>query len=105
MNFNQFGSQMYIELPRASFDNLNSLAIMVLTQFSLLIHYDIGTEVLSSLKKSKSTHVSNHIHEWRHRRRLVNVFIPYNILAEWFMKSLLPIIMEDVSKGGVSTEE
>ena len=32
-------------------------------------------------------------------------FIPNQILAEWFIKSLLPKITEDVAKGGVVTEE
>jgi len=36
---------------------------------------------------------------------LVKVYIPYHIFAEWFIKSLLPVITEDVSKGGVVTEE
>jgi len=36
---------------------------------------------------------------------LVKVYIPYQILVEWFIKSLLPVITEDVSKGGVVTEE
>ena len=52
-----------------------------------------------------STYISNHIHEWRRRRHLVKVFIPNQILAKWFIKSLLPKITEDVSKGGVVTEE
>lgn len=32
-------------------------------------------------------------------------FIPDQILAEWFIKSLLPKITEDVAKGGVVTKE
>ena len=52
-----------------------------------------------------STYISDHIHEWRHRRRLVKVFIPNQILEEWFIKSLLPKIIEDVAKGSVITEE
>jgi len=35
----------------------------------------------------------------------VKVFIPDQILAEWFVKSLLPKITEDVAKAGVVTEE
>jgi len=36
---------------------------------------------------------------------LVKVYIPYQILAKWFIKYLLLVITEDVSKGGVVTEE
>ena len=35
----------------------------------------------------------------------MKVFIPDKILAEWFVKSLLPKITEDVAKAGVVTEE
>ena len=35
----------------------------------------------------------------------MKVFIPDQILAEWFIKSLLPKITKDVAKGGVVTEE
>ena len=50
-------------------------------------------------------YISDHIHEWRRRRRLVKVFIPDQILAEWFIKLLLPKITKDVAKGGVVIEE
>ena len=51
------------------------------------------------------THISDHIHEWRHRRRMVKTYVLDQMLAEWFIKSLLPSITEDVAKGGVVTEE
>ena len=35
----------------------------------------------------------------------MKVFIPDQILAEWFIKSLLPKITKDVAKGGVVIEE
>ena len=35
----------------------------------------------------------------------MKVYIPDQILVEWFVKSLLPKISEDVSKAGVVTEE
>ena len=35
----------------------------------------------------------------------MKVFIPDQILVEWFIKSLLPNITEDVAKGGVVTKE
>ena len=50
-------------------------------------------------------YISDHIHEWRCRICLVKVFILDQIFVEWFIKSLLPNITEDVAKGGVVTEE
>jgi len=98
-------AKWYIELPRASFYNFSQLATSFLTHFQLPVRYDNGTELLTSLKQSTSTYISDHIHEWRRRRRLVKVFIPDQIVAEWFVKSLLPKITEDVAKAGVVTEE
>ena len=36
---------------------------------------------------------------------MVKTYVPDQLLAEWFIKSLLPSIIEDVAKGGVVTEE
>ena len=35
----------------------------------------------------------------------VTIDVPDHLLAEWFIKSLLPYITEDVAKGGIVTEE
>ena len=37
--------------------------------------------------------------------RLIKAFIPPNFLLEWFLKSLLPYIVKDVSTSGVQNEE
>ena len=52
-----------------------------------------------------ATHISSHIHEWRHCHRMVKTCVPDQVLAKWFINSLLPSIMEDVAKGGVFIEE
>jgi hypothetical protein len=98
-------AKWYIELPRASFDNFSSLATTFLTHFQLPIRYETGTEILTNFKQTTATHISDHIHEWRRRRRMVKTYVPDQLLAEWFIKSLLPAITEDVAKGGVVTEE
>jgi hypothetical protein len=98
-------AKWYIELPRTSFYDFNSLAMSFLTHFQLPIRYEMGTELLTSLRQTTSIHISDHIHEWRRRRRLIKAVIPDQLLAEWFTKSLLPQIAHDVSMGGVVTEE
>jgi hypothetical protein len=55
----------YIELPQGFFTDFNTLAMDFLTHYQLPIHYEIGTKILSPFKKNKSTHISDHIHEWR----------------------------------------
>jgi hypothetical protein len=59
---------------------------------------------LSSFKQSSSTHIYDHIHEWRRRRLLINVPLPDQLLAEWFTKSLIGNIACDVAMGSVDNE-
>jgi hypothetical protein len=53
------------------------------------IRYETSTEILNSLRQTTSTHISDHIHEWRWCHILIKATIPDQFLAEWFMKSLL----------------
>jgi hypothetical protein len=76
-----------------------------LTHYQLPIRYKTRTEILSSFKQSSSTHISDHIHEWRRRRRLIKVPLLDQLLVEWFTKSLIGPIIRDVSMGGVVIEE
>ena len=94
-----------IELPHGTYIDLNSLTLAFLTHFQLSIRYEIGTELLTSLRQSTSTHISNHIHEWRRCRSLIKAQIPYQFLTYLFVKSLLPPIAHDIVVGGVTIEE
>jgi hypothetical protein len=98
-------TKWYIELMRGFFTNFNTLAMDFLTHYQWPIHYEMGTNILSSFKQSKATHISNHIHEWRSRRCLIKLNLPDELLAEWFMKSFVNDISKDISMGGVVTEE
>ena len=95
----------YIELPQHSFVDFGSLATVFLTHFYLPIHYEMGTDLLTSLQQNTSTHISDHIHEWRRWRRLINTPILDQLLADWFTKYLFPPISQDVAMGGVVTKE
>jgi hypothetical protein len=76
-----------------------------LTHYQLLICYDTRTEILTSFKQTKVTHISDHIHEWRRRRRLIKLELPDQLLAEWFTKSFVNEIGKDIAMGGVVMEE
>ena len=76
-----------------------------LTHYQLPIRYKMGTEILSSFKQNKATHISDHIHEWRWRQRLIKIELPNQFLAEWFTKSFVNDIGRDIAMGGVVTEE
>ena len=53
----------------------------------------------------KATHISDHIQEWCIRKWLIKAFIPLEFILEWFLKSLLPYIVKDVSTFGIQNEE
>jgi hypothetical protein len=76
-----------------------------LTHFQLPDRYETGIQLLTSLRQTDSMHISNHIHEWKQRQRMIKVIIPDILLAEWFTKSLLPPITHNVAMGGTVTEE
>jgi hypothetical protein len=98
-------TKWYIELPRGFFSDFNMLAMDFPTHYQLPIHYDTRTKILTSFKQRKSTHISDHIHEWRRRRRLIKLEIPDQLLAEWFTKSFVNKIGKDIAMGSVVTEE
>ena len=98
-------AKWYIELPRHSFVDFSALATILLTHFQLPIQHEMGTNLLTSMRQNTSTHISDHIHEWRRQRRLIKAPILDQLLADWFMKSLLPPIDWDVAMGGDVTKE
>ena len=61
--------------------------------------------MLTSLRQNTSTHISDHIHEWRRQRRIIKAPILDQLLADWFTKSLFPTIAWDVAMGGVITKD
>ena len=96
-------AKWYIELPQHSFVDFSALETVFITHFQLPIHYEMGTELLTSLRQNTSTHISDRIHEWRRRISLIKVPISDQLLVDWFMKSLLPPISQYVAMGGAVT--
>jgi hypothetical protein len=58
-------SQWYIELPRGTYGSFHQLVLAFLNHFQLPIRYDVGLELLSTLRQNTDTHISDHIQEWR----------------------------------------
>ena len=96
---------MVYELPRGAYALFNDLTTTFLNHFQLPVHYDVGTELLSTFQQDKATHILDHIQEWRRQKRLIKAFTPQEFLLEWFLKLLLPYITKDVSTSGVQNEE
>ena len=100
-----FAMKWYIELFGSIYCTFNDLSMAFLNHFQLLICYDAGTDLLSTFCQDKSTHIFDHIQEWRRRKRLIKANIPPDFLLEWFLKYLLRYITKDVSTSGVTTKE
>ena len=58
-------TKWYIELLQYSLWDFNALEMEFLTHFQLPIHYETGIDLLTSLRHTTSTNISDHIHEWR----------------------------------------
>lgn len=76
-----------------------------LTYFQLLVYYETGTHLLTSLKKDTTMHIYDHIHEWRCKHRLIKFDIPDKFLTEWFKKSFINKIAKYIAMGGCVTED
>jgi hypothetical protein len=98
-------TKWYIELPQGLFNDFNTLSMAFLMHYQLPIQYETRTKILSYFKQYSSTHISDHIHEWRRRRRLIKVPLPNQLLVVWFTKSLIGPIAHDFSMGGFITKE
>ena len=98
-------AKWYIELPRGAYALFDDLSMTFLNHFHLPLRYDVGTELLSTFRQDKSTHISDHIQECRRRKRLIKAFIPPEFILEWSLKSLLPYIAKDVSTSEVQNEQ
>ena len=58
-----------------------------------------------SCRQNTTTHITNHIHEWRRRHSLCNIKLVESIFLDWFLKSLLPPIAKDVASESPQIEE
>ena len=96
---------MVYRVTEGDYTTFDDLALTFLNHFQLPIHYDAGTELLSTFWKDKATHILDHIQEWHRRKWLIKAFIPPEFLLEWFLKYLLPYIAKDVSISKVQNEE
>ena len=78
---------------------------MFLYYFQLPIWYDEGVEILLSCRNNTTTHITDHIHEWWHRRSLCKIKLDDIIFLYFFIKTLLPPIIKDVAYEIPQTKE
>jgi hypothetical protein len=88
-----------------SYSYLNNLAMVFLNHFQLPVRYDASTELLANFEQTKSDHISDHVREWWHRKRLIKVKVPPVFFLEWFLKSLVPYVSKDIATSRVFSEE
>jgi hypothetical protein len=82
-----------------------SLAKTCLTLFQLPIHHENGLELLSEFKQTSSTHITNHIHEWRQQCGLCKEETTKQKCFDWFLRSLVPLLAKDVASNFPQSEE
>jgi len=102
---NKATAKWNIELKGSYFISFNELTISFLTHYQFPIQYETRIDLLTSLLQNNSTHICDHIHEWRKRHGMIETQITDNVLMEWFTNSLLPPISYDVAMAGVTIEE
>jgi hypothetical protein len=69
------------------------------------MRYNVDTELFSNFEKTKANHISDHIREWKHQKRLIKVQVPPAFLLEWFLKSLVNFVAKDITTSRVFLEE
>ena len=97
--------EMVYRVSRGAYTTFDDLAQTFLNHFQLPVRYDVGIKLLSTFRQDKATHISDHTQEWHRQKWLKKDFIPPKFLLEWFLKSLLPYIVKDVSTSGVQNEK
>jgi hypothetical protein len=94
-------AKWYIGINGLRYSYFNDLEFVFLNHFQLPVRYDANTELMDNFEKTKADHISDHIREWRRRKRLINVKVPPDFLFEWFFKSLVPCVSKDIATSKV----
>jgi len=94
-------AKWYIELDRSRCSYFNDLEMVFLNHFQLPIRYDADTKLLANFDQTKVDHISNHIQEWKGRKRLIKVKVPPSFLLDWFLKYLVPFASKDIETSEV----
>jgi hypothetical protein len=90
-------SKWYVEEKYGSHVTFESLAKEFSIFFHISIHHDNGLELLSEFKKASTTHIADHIHEWRWRHSLCKEEATKQQCLNWFLKYLVSLLSKDVA--------
>ena len=61
--------------------------------------------MLLSCRQNTTTHITDHIHEWRRRCSLCKIQLNDRIFLDWNLETLLPLVAKDVASELPQTEE
>jgi hypothetical protein len=90
-------AKWYVDKKSGCHVTFELLAKAFLSFVQLPVHHDTSLEFIFEFKQYNSTHISNHIHEWRWRRILCKAETTKEQHIDWFLKSLVSVIAKDVS--------
>jgi hypothetical protein len=68
-----------------------------LTFFQLPICHDNGLELILEFKQTSAIDIADHIHKWHRRRSLCKVEATKQQCLNWFLKSLVSLLVKDVA--------
>lgn len=98
-------TKWYVDQSFASQENFSSLATAFLTLFHLPVCHDSNLELLRNFKQTRTTHISDHLHEWQKFHSLCKTQYEDKVLLDIFLRSLTSEISKDVENSSPQTEE
>jgi hypothetical protein len=97
-------TKWYVDEKLGSHGTFESLAKAFFSFFQLPVRQDTGLELPLEFKQTTAIHKSNHIHEWHQRRSLCKAETTKEQRLDWFLKSLVSVIANDVASTFAQTE-
>lgn len=98
-------TEWHVDQPYALYGDFNSLATTFPTFFQLPVHRDSGLELLTHYKQTPSTHISDHIHEWKKPHSLCKTQFEDKVLLDLFLRSLTSEISKGMENSSPKTKE
>ena len=96
----------YVDQAYASHSTFATLSKAFFSYFKLPLHYDTGIELLIAFHQSYATCLSDHVQEWRRRRRLCRApTFDNRVYMDLFLINIFPSIGKYVVSHFPHTEE
>ena len=92
-------TKWYMNDPIRTYTTIEWIDKEFLSFFQLPIHHNTRLELFTKLHQPTSTHIADHIHEWKIWKFMYKINVEPKLLLDWFRKYLIPPISKDVAMG------